>query len=497
MSKFPKDDIEILNLHSGAIQVENKLSLKARLCWFNMVYKAIPLMQNQDIFTVSIGDLKKAIDYKGTDNKNFKNVLEELRDTKIEWNIFEKNEPSWGWDHLLSGCRVRLNSNIIEYSFSPFLKEKLTNPEMYAKINLLISRNFKSKHSLAIYCLALDYLYIKNNQGEKNFSLEEIRKYLGLEKNELKKPGDLNIWVIQKAVSDINSNSDMNISIDIRRGERSKILGFKLKMSIKEEYLNSYKPQKLITQNKKIQTNLFDIPIEEPKMVLESIKQESKAEIIKVDRQVLKEFFAENKISITTKTVQDKLKEIKEKFQDKFEDYLIFLVNYTKQESKKSNINNISGFYVGLLKDENQFDNYLIEFQSKEKERKNQQTKINYFVDNELKKKYEIYLLKDFESYLMKNVNKLEKKIIEIIKSTAKAGEFFYDLVLSKHNNGLVDKTLLTETKAGTKGAVINHLIDYKDKLGYKSLEFEDWKDKEITQEEIRELEIGFEKSLF
>ena len=46
---------------------------------------------------------------------DFKKVLEELRDTKVEWNIFEKNEPSWGWDHLLSGCRVRLKSNVIEY----------------------------------------------------------------------------------------------------------------------------------------------------------------------------------------------------------------------------------------------------------------------------------------------------------------------------------------------------------------------------------------------
>ena len=68
---------------------------------------------------------------------------------------------------------------------------------MYAKINLLISRSFKSKHSLSIYCLSLDYLQIKNNYGEKTLSIGQIRKYLGLQEHELKKPGDLNIWVIQ------------------------------------------------------------------------------------------------------------------------------------------------------------------------------------------------------------------------------------------------------------------------------------------------------------
>ena len=384
---------EVLNLHSGAIQVENKLSLKARLCWFSMVYKAMPDMKNQDIFTMTIGDLKKSIDYRNTNNKDFKSILEELRDTKIEWNIFEKNEPSWGWDHLLSGCRVRLNSNVIEYSFSPFLREKLVNPEMYAKINLLISKNFKSKHSLAIYCLALDYLFIKENYGEKTISLEDMRKFLGLEDSEYIKPSDLNFWVIQKAVLDINKDSDMNLSVEIKRGERNKIVAFKLKMSIKNEYLESYKKQKLpklISTNKQI--SIFEeIKEEEIKIETEAVKP--KRELIKIDSKESKEFFAEYKISISTNTVQNKLKELKEMFNHRFENYLIFLMNYTKSELKLKNIKNVSGFYVGLLKDDSQLDNYIIYLQNIEKTEEKRRSRIKSLVEVEIKNKYDNYLI--------------------------------------------------------------------------------------------------------
>jgi hypothetical protein len=56
-------------------------------------------------------------------------------------------------------------------------------------------------------------------------------------------------------------------------------------------------------------------------------------------------------------------------------------------------------------------------------------------------------------------------------------------------NSYKVDKTLITESKAGTKGAVISHLKKYQDRLKYKALTFEEWKAKEVTEEEIKELE--------
>jgi hypothetical protein len=263
-------------------------------------------------------------------------------------------------------------------------------------------------------------------------------------------------------------------------------------MSIKDEFVESYKTPKLVPQIENKQTSIFEhVESKEINRVkTHVIKPEMvKREVIKVENEELKKFFAEYKISITTNTIQEKFRDIKESFKSRFEDYLIFLMNYTKQELKKSSIKSISGFYVGLLKDDVQIDNYIVVMQHKEKEKEKNKVRINYLVNIELKKKYDTYLSKGFENYLIKNIDKLEKTIIEIISTTTKAGEFFYDLIVSKYNNGLIDKRILTESKIGTKGAVINHLKNYQDKLKYKAITYEDWKAKEVTEEEIKELE--------
>ena len=164
-------------------------------------------------------------------------------------------------------------------------------------------------------------------------------------------------------------------------------------------------------------------------------------------------------------------------------------MKYTKQELKRNNIKNISGFYVNLLKDDSQLENYITELPAREEEKKLKQTRVKLLLDNELKNEYQKYLSKDFENFLFKNINELEIKIVELIKSTAKPGEFFYDVIISRHNNGLIDKTLLTETKAGTKSAVINHLKNYKDNFGYNSLTFNEWQTQEVNEEYIKNLE--------
>ena len=492
-NKTQIEEKKLVRVHSGAIHIENKTKLVQRKAWFELIYKALPSMSFQNEFSIPIKDLKEAIGWDESKNdESLKELLYQLTSISVQWNVLEKDKEVWEANSLLAGCKIVKGSGICHYAFSPFLQKKLMNPEMYAKIDLIVSHKFKSKYALAIYCLALDYLNIKINYGEKNLSLQDLRKYLGLKEEEYKLVGDLNKRVIKPSEEEINDISDMVISI-VPIIQKKKTLGFKFTMKLKEERLFLYKSQKNSINEEIKQTNIFeDIEVKEIEDVkTQSIKIEvkPKREIIKVENKELKEFFAEYKISITTSTIQNKLIEVKEVFKNRFEDYLIFLMNYTKQELKRTNINNISGFYVSLLKDDNQIDNYIVEMQNKEKEKEKNREKINYLVNIELKKNYDLYSSKEFDNYLIKNIDKLEKTIVEIIKTTTKAGEFFYDLILSKHKNGVIDKTLITESKAGTKGAVISHLKKYQDRLKYKALTFEEWKANEVTEEEIKELE--------
>ena len=265
-------------------------------------------------------------------------------------------------------------------------------------------------------------------------------------------------------------------------------------MSIKEEHLESYRPQKLIRQNNNDeQTNLFDSVGASSIQEIEIFKE--KKELIKVTNQELKKYFSDNKISIRTDTVQNKLEEIQETFQENFEDYLVFLMNYTNQEAKKKSINNLSGFYVGLLKDDSQLDNYILFFQQQQQRKQSQQIKIKSMIENELQKQYDKYLSEDFDNYLVENIDRLENKIIKIIKSTLKPGDFILDVIIERSHKGIIDKTLITASKPSTKAGILVHLRNYKDELNYKTISFDEWKNQEITEEILEDIEYKIVKS--
>lgn len=482
----------VVNIHSGAIQIENKVALLSRQAWFYLVYKAMPSLLEKEVFIISLPELKEAIGYNSTNNKYLKEALRDLVNTTIEWNIFYKNKESWEINSLLAGCKIE--NGFCEYAISPFLKRKLANPEMYVKLDLLLSKKFKSKHTFALYSLALDYLQVKNNYGEKNLTIEEMRKFLGFETGEYTRVVDVNKDILKKAEKEINLDTDMNISITPIKTTNRKITGFKLKMSIKEEHLEAYRTQRLIRQNNNDkQTNLFDSVGASSIQEIEIFKE--KKELIKVTNQELKKYFSDNKISIRTDTVQNKLEEIQETFQENFEDYLIFLMNYTNQEAKKKSINNLSGFYVGLLKDDSQLDNYILFFQQQQQRKQSQKIKIKSMIENELQKQYDKYLSEDFDNYLVENIDRLENKIIKIIKSTLKPGDFILDVIIERSHKGIIDKTLITDSKPSTKAGILVHLRNYKDELNYKTISFDEWKNQEITEEILDDIEYKIVKS--
>lgn len=476
---------KMLNVPSSSIHIQNEISLIQKKLWFELVYQAFPNMGKRQRYTISLKKLRELLGWnESTSNdKELKEALKGLNKTSVEWNIFGKDKKNrWQCFSLLSGCEIPENSGLCIFEFSSFLEERFLEmgQEAYVKIDLIISKKFQSKYALSIYCLALDYLIVEKGYSEKKFSIEELRKYLGIKEDEYKLTGHFNDRIIKPSEEEINKTSDVNIEIKPYK-EGRKIAGYKFCMSLKEGRAKEY----LDKRNDVKQISIFEEIKQEEKKKTETIKKD----LIKIDSKELKEFFAEHKISITTNTVQNKLKELKEMFNNRFENYLMFLMNYTKSELKLKNIKNVSGFYVGLLKDDSQLDNYIIYLQNIEKEEEKRRNRVKSLVEVELKKQYDDYLSKNFNTWIIKNINLVEKSLIEILTKTTFKGHFLYDLVISRHNNGVIDKTLITDSKESTQISVINHLKNYKDELGYKPLLFDEWKSVNIKPEDIKKLE--------
>lgn len=496
-----------LNLNSGAIHIKNNVNLKQRLSWLLFAYEAIPSLQKLDkkeiqdkiiTFRIPLSKVKKFIGYTSSNNKILKEELKKLVYTETEWNIFRKDYHEWGTAGLLVFFKITTikNQSFCEYAFSPFIQERLAYPEMYAKINLLISKGFNSKSALDIYCLALDYLDIKKNYSEKVLTLEEMRLYLGLEENEYKNSGDLYKRLLKPAEDDINNKSDMSIEIEVRKeseGKKtSKIQAFKLKMSIKKDFRDYYKPKFLEETTSDGQISIFDqIPQQS-----QETKEAFKKELVAVNNTTLKKFFSKHNISMTTDSIQEKLKEITSLFgEENREDYLLFLMKYTEKEVTKGSIKNIAGFFAKLLTDDAQTENYLINLEEQQQKIEKRKIQIESRINAKLQEKYQLEKKKLFQNYVIENIETLEEVFTQLVKTHITSG-FAYDIVIKGQNKGIIDKTLITNQKPHIRLFVLQALEPYQKELGYKDISFEDWKAHTVNDEYLKTLRTEIEKEL-
>lgn len=479
---------KIVNVPSSAIHIENDITLLQKKLWFELVYKAFPMMGKQKEYTIKLSELRDLIGWSDTTSNDtrLKEALHGLNQVAVQWNIFGKDKlNSWQSFPLLAGCEIPENKGVCVFAFSPFLEKRFLSmgEEAYVKIDLIVSNKFQSKYALSIYCLALDYLILKIGSSEKNFSVEQLRRYLAIKDGEYKKISHFNERIIQPAQEEINQISDMNIKIEPFK-EGRKINGYKFSMSLKEGRKEEYLQRK---------NRLKELPI--PKV--EENKDYFKKEEIVFNNKELKDFFARHNISVLTDTFQDKIQTVQEIFGNNIaniEKYLLYLSKYAESEYKNGSIKNLAGFYVSLFKDDKQMENYFHELDKKLRQEQKRKEELENQIENKIHDGYKSALYTAFQEYIVANVDILESKIIEIL-SKVNSG-FVYEVVIKGKNNGVIDKTLITNLPRSMRIFVMNELRHFENELGYIPESFENWRARTITQEYISLIQSEIEKTL-
>ena len=220
--------------HSSTIQISNIVTLVQRKVWNVLLanaYNDIPTDTKK--FHISISQLSDYLNYEDRNDKHLKDSLEGLLNTKVKWNVLNRDgSREWGASTLLAGCRVA--NGICEYDYSIFLREILYNPKVFARLNINIQNKFQSKHSLALYELCIDYLGSKREEGETPFiELEKFRTLMGLNENEYLHFKDLNKKLIKAPIKEINDVSDLNIDVKYKKDQRKVVA---IKFMIKRKY---------------------------------------------------------------------------------------------------------------------------------------------------------------------------------------------------------------------------------------------------------------------
>ena len=107
---------------------------------------------------------------------------------------------------------------------------KLHNPRVYAKLNLRLQNQFRSRYALILWEICFDYFDTDRDQGESPFiPLEVFKSLMGLEKDEYPIFKELNRNVIKPAIKEINDLTDYHVEVEQKRlGRRIGELKFRI-----------------------------------------------------------------------------------------------------------------------------------------------------------------------------------------------------------------------------------------------------------------------------
>lgn len=193
--------------HSGVVQVQHKTSLMGQKIFNILLAHAFNDLKTERTHRIEVKELLKYVP-----SMNATHLRKTLREmcVRVDYNILGKDKKeTWGFFALLPFAEIKEGSGICEYSFMDKMIELLANPRMYAKISLLIQKRYSgNKYGWFLYELCFDY---KDIGKTPVISIEDLKKYFGIEKTRYTEFNIFRRNVINAAIRDINAQTDLNI----------------------------------------------------------------------------------------------------------------------------------------------------------------------------------------------------------------------------------------------------------------------------------------------
>ncbi len=142
--------------------------------------------------------------------------------------IYNKENNTLTQHQLLSKSKYYLGEGYAEFKFHEELKPYLLDLQRYASYMLRFFLRLDSFYAKRLYELMVQYrFHAKNGEWYREFELDDLRGFLGIEKKQYKLYGHFKSRVVSIAVEQINERSDFNIRFEeIKKGRSVKALVF-------------------------------------------------------------------------------------------------------------------------------------------------------------------------------------------------------------------------------------------------------------------------------
>ena len=214
----------VIRKHRAIIQMTNVKAVQRKS--YNILLKKAYDQKGNDLFEVSLSELKEIAGIKDTSNKNLKQSIIDLMKTIVQMDIINGSPDHWKAVPLLG--ETEIENGTVYFDLPRSIKSALYDPDRYAAIDLSIIKGLRSKYAIALYELARDY----EKKEIPKMKIESFRKLMGVEDNKYKNFADLKRSVIDKAIGEINELSSINFTMSVEPikgyGRAIKELKFKI-----------------------------------------------------------------------------------------------------------------------------------------------------------------------------------------------------------------------------------------------------------------------------
>lgn len=219
-----------LKKHVGAVHIKGQLTLLQRKISNVLLLNAYDELPTSGVteHRIRLGALAANAGFDSNDYQLLKEALEALVDLKIRWNILdEKNRLEWGISSFLAQAVIR--DGVCHYAYPPALRKRLHNPDVYARINLLVQEKFTSSYALALYENTVRFRKVGTTGW---VTLEHWRDLLGVGDGQHIEFKYLNRDVLKPAIAEVNERSDILLEMKLMR-EKRRVVAMKFSVTDK------------------------------------------------------------------------------------------------------------------------------------------------------------------------------------------------------------------------------------------------------------------------
>lgn len=334
------EKIETLTKHTALVHASCKLSIVERKLNNVLLKHAFDYIDSKETHTIEIKNLRELYGMSDKyDRKLLENSLQNIRKKDVEFNIFgqdKKNPDIWVNTSFLSYVKLDYKKGICSYGYPEPIREILKNPNIYARLNMEIQREFSSKYAIALW------EYLEEHQCRNNeklytswLSLLDFKKLCGVPLSLYNNFKYINKNIIKTQLKEVNKVSGLNVEVEYKKKSR-KVTAIRFKVSRKEgfEYqksLEGISPNETIEPKEEIINSLIE-DYQLSKVVGKSLVklyplEQIQKNLVFVDDQVSKDLvknigaFTKNAIEMDLRLKESKFdREEREKSQKLLED---------------------------------------------------------------------------------------------------------------------------------------------------------------------------------